>query len=139
MAAVKDKVVAVRMDHASGCLRFGEVAMESDAMRSQLTTLARQLFKVKYKKKGTTHAHKQEDTLAPHTHTNRETPKHPRTVGGPRQFLGCGDVATPSHSGRTWAIPRVGGRSDTAPRGRFAVLAPSLALGLVPAARCPGR
>eukprot|EP00536_Pseudo-nitzschia_multiseries_P002628 jgi/Psemu1/235902/estExt_Genewise1.C_350080 len=37
------KGLAVRIDHRSGCLRFGDVQMESDAMRSQLTVLGQQL------------------------------------------------------------------------------------------------
>ena len=89
MAAVKDKVVAVRMDHASGCLRFGEVAMESDAMRSQLTTLARQLFKVKKKK-------------APHTRTNRKTHwHHTRTQTGkhPNTLAQWADLGNSSGAG----------------------------------------
>jgi len=37
------KGLAVRIDHRSGCLRFGDVQMESDVMRSQLTVLGQQL------------------------------------------------------------------------------------------------
>mmetsp|Transcript_23138 Transcript_23138/g.54706 ORF Transcript_23138/g.54706 Transcript_23138/m.54706 type:complete len:970 (-) Transcript_23138:638-3547(-) len=37
------KGLAVRIDHRSGCLRFGDVQMESDIMRSQLTVLGQQL------------------------------------------------------------------------------------------------
>jgi translation initiation factor 3 subunit A len=37
------KGLVVRMDHRAGCLRFGDAQLESDAMRSQLTTLAHQL------------------------------------------------------------------------------------------------
>ena len=37
------KGLAVRIDHRSGCLRFGDVQMESDDMRSQLTILGQQL------------------------------------------------------------------------------------------------
>ena len=37
------KGLAVRIDHRSGCLRFGDVQMESDVMRSQLTILGQQL------------------------------------------------------------------------------------------------
>jgi translation initiation factor 3 subunit A len=40
------KGLAVRIDHRSGCLRFGDAQMESDAMRSQLTVLGQQLEKV---------------------------------------------------------------------------------------------
>lgn len=40
------KGLAVRLDHRSGCLRFGDAQLESDAMRSQLTVLAQQLDKV---------------------------------------------------------------------------------------------
>ena len=37
------KGLAVRIDHRAGCLRFGDVQMESDVMRSQLTVLGQQL------------------------------------------------------------------------------------------------
>jgi translation initiation factor 3 subunit A len=37
------KGLVVRMDHRAGCLRFGDAQLESDAMRSQLTTLGHQL------------------------------------------------------------------------------------------------
>lgn len=40
------KGLAVRIDHRSGCLRFGDVQMESDAMRSHLTVLGKQLDSV---------------------------------------------------------------------------------------------
>ena len=40
------KGLVVRMDHRSGCLRFGDAQLESDAMRSQLTALAQELDKV---------------------------------------------------------------------------------------------
>mmetsp|Transcript_20325 Transcript_20325/g.47632 ORF Transcript_20325/g.47632 Transcript_20325/m.47632 type:complete len:972 (-) Transcript_20325:112-3027(-) len=40
------KGLAVRIDHRSGCLRFGDVQMESDVMRSQLTVLGQQLESV---------------------------------------------------------------------------------------------
>jgi len=46
VAAVKDKQVQVRVDHQTGCLRFGEAVLESDNMRQQLTTLATHLHKV---------------------------------------------------------------------------------------------
>jgi translation initiation factor 3 subunit A len=37
------KALSVRIDHRSGCLRFGDPELESDAMRSQLTMLSKQL------------------------------------------------------------------------------------------------
>eukprot|EP00531_Pseudo-nitzschia_arenysensis_P000363 CAMPEP_0116147848 /NCGR_PEP_ID=MMETSP0329-20121206/18000_1 /TAXON_ID=697910 /ORGANISM="Pseudo-nitzschia arenysensis, Strain B593" /LENGTH=1001 /DNA_ID=CAMNT_0003643857 /DNA_START=135 /DNA_END=3141 /DNA_ORIENTATION=+ len=37
------KGLSVRIDHRAGCLRFGDVQMESDVMRSQLTVLGQQL------------------------------------------------------------------------------------------------
>jgi translation initiation factor 3 subunit A len=37
------KRLAVRIDHRAGCLRFGDVQLESYAMRSQLTALAQHL------------------------------------------------------------------------------------------------
>jgi len=37
------KTLTVRIDHRAGCLRFGNTQLESDAMRSQLTTLAKRL------------------------------------------------------------------------------------------------
>jgi translation initiation factor 3 subunit A len=37
------KRLAVRIDHRAGCLRFGDVQLESYTMRSQLTALAQQL------------------------------------------------------------------------------------------------
>ena len=37
------KALSVRIDHRSGCLRFGDPQLESDAMRSQLTVLSKQL------------------------------------------------------------------------------------------------
>jgi translation initiation factor 3 subunit A len=40
------KGLAVRIDHRSGCLRFGDIQMESDDMRSQLTVLGQQLESV---------------------------------------------------------------------------------------------
>lgn len=40
------KTLSVRIDHRAGCLRFGEHELESDAMRSQLTVLAKQLESV---------------------------------------------------------------------------------------------
>jgi len=40
------KGLVVRIDHRSGCLRFGDAQLESDSMRSQLTVLAQQLDKV---------------------------------------------------------------------------------------------
>jgi translation initiation factor 3 subunit A len=46
VVAVKEKTLAVRIDHQTNCLKFGEVALESDYMRTQLTTLATQLLKV---------------------------------------------------------------------------------------------
>ena len=36
-------LVSVRIDHRAGCLRFGDPKLESDAMRSQLTTFSKQL------------------------------------------------------------------------------------------------
>ena len=40
------KTLSVRIDHRSGCLRFGDADLESDMMRSQLTVLAKQLYYV---------------------------------------------------------------------------------------------
>jgi translation initiation factor 3 subunit A len=40
------KGLVVRIDHRAGCLRFGDAQLESDAMRSQLTVLAKQLESV---------------------------------------------------------------------------------------------
>ena len=40
------KGLVVRLDHRSGCLRFGDAQLESYTMRSQLTALAQQLDKV---------------------------------------------------------------------------------------------
>jgi translation initiation factor 3 subunit A len=40
------KGLVVRLDHRAGCLRFGDVQLESYTMRSQLTVLAQQLDKV---------------------------------------------------------------------------------------------
>ena len=40
------KGLVVRIDHRAGCLRFGDVQMESDIMRSQLTVLGQQLESV---------------------------------------------------------------------------------------------
>jgi translation initiation factor 3 subunit A len=40
------KGLVVRLDHRSGCLRFGDAQLESYTMRSQLTSLAQQLEKV---------------------------------------------------------------------------------------------
>lgn len=40
------KGLAVRIDHRAGCLRFGDVQMESDVMRSRLTVLGKQLQSV---------------------------------------------------------------------------------------------
>jgi translation initiation factor 3 subunit A len=40
------KTLSVRIDHRAGCLRFGNHELESDAMRSQLTVLAKQLESV---------------------------------------------------------------------------------------------
>lgn len=37
------KTLSVRIDHRAGCLRFGDPELESDAMRSQLTTLSKKL------------------------------------------------------------------------------------------------
>lgn len=37
------KALSVRIDHRAGCLRFGGTEIESDAMRSHLTVLAKQL------------------------------------------------------------------------------------------------
>lgn len=37
------KTLTVRIDHRAGCLRFGSVQLESDGLRSQLTTLAKRL------------------------------------------------------------------------------------------------
>jgi len=37
------KTLSVRIDHRAGCLRFGDAQLESDLMRSQLTTLANAL------------------------------------------------------------------------------------------------
>eukprot|EP00615_Pteridomonas_danica_P000199 CAMPEP_0114335164 /NCGR_PEP_ID=MMETSP0101-20121206/4876_1 /TAXON_ID=38822 ORGANISM="Pteridomonas danica, Strain PT" /NCGR_SAMPLE_ID=MMETSP0101 /ASSEMBLY_ACC=CAM_ASM_000211 /LENGTH=1019 /DNA_ID=CAMNT_0001466699 /DNA_START=455 /DNA_END=3514 /DNA_ORIENTATION=- len=48
VVAVKEKSLSVRIDHHSNCLKFGEVAIESDYMRHQLTTLATQLVKVNH-------------------------------------------------------------------------------------------
>ncbi|CAM9158053.1 unnamed protein product [Laminaria digitata] len=43
--AVKQRQVKVTVDHKARCLRFGGEVMESDSMRTQLTTLAAQLQK----------------------------------------------------------------------------------------------
>ncbi|CAM9635039.1 unnamed protein product [Pylaiella littoralis] len=43
--AVKQRQVKVTVDHKARCLRFGGEVMESDSMRTQLTTLATQLQK----------------------------------------------------------------------------------------------
>jgi translation initiation factor 3 subunit A len=40
------KALSVRIDHRSGCLRFGDPNLESDSMRSQLTVLSKQLNSV---------------------------------------------------------------------------------------------
>jgi translation initiation factor 3 subunit A len=40
------KGLTVRIDHRSGCLRFGDVQLESDVMRSQLTVLGQSLEKL---------------------------------------------------------------------------------------------
>ncbi len=40
------KGLAVRLDHRSGCLRFGDAQLESYTMRSQLTSLAQKLEQV---------------------------------------------------------------------------------------------
>ena len=45
--AVKGRMLSVRLDHQEACLRFGEQALESDALRRQLTLLATQLQKVR--------------------------------------------------------------------------------------------
>lgn len=37
------KTLSVRIDHRAGCLRFGDTDLESNVMRSQLTSLAKQL------------------------------------------------------------------------------------------------
>jgi translation initiation factor 3 subunit A len=37
------KTLSCRIDHRAGCLRFGDAELESEAMRSQLTVLAKQL------------------------------------------------------------------------------------------------
>lgn len=37
------KTLSCRIDHRAGCLRFGDAELESDAMRSQLTVLSKQL------------------------------------------------------------------------------------------------
>jgi translation initiation factor 3 subunit A len=37
------KTLSVRIDHRAGCLRFGDPELESEAMRSQLTTLSKKL------------------------------------------------------------------------------------------------
>lgn len=37
------KTLSVRIDHRAGCLRFGDADLESDAMRSQLSVLSKQL------------------------------------------------------------------------------------------------
>jgi translation initiation factor 3 subunit A len=37
------KTVSVRIDHRAGCLRFGDPELESEQMRSQLTTLSKKL------------------------------------------------------------------------------------------------
>lgn len=37
------KTLSVRLDHRAGCLRFGDIQLESDAMRTQLTALSKQL------------------------------------------------------------------------------------------------
>ena len=39
----QSKALSVRIDHRAGCLRFGDPQLESDAMRSQLTVLSKQL------------------------------------------------------------------------------------------------
>lgn len=44
----QSKTLSVRVDHRAGCLRFGNTQLESDAMRSQLTVLAKQLQAVSY-------------------------------------------------------------------------------------------
>ena len=40
------KTLSCRIDHRAGCLRFGDAELESEAMRSQLTVLAKQLESV---------------------------------------------------------------------------------------------
>ena len=40
------KALSCRIDHRAGCLRFGDVELESDAMRSQLAVLSKQLESV---------------------------------------------------------------------------------------------
>lgn len=43
------KTLSVRIDHRAGCLRFGDVDLESEHMRSQLTVLAKQLQAIERK------------------------------------------------------------------------------------------
>ncbi|CAM9201922.1 unnamed protein product [Sphacelaria rigidula] len=43
--AVKQRQVKVTMDHKARCLRFGAEVLESESMRTQLSTLAKQLHK----------------------------------------------------------------------------------------------
>lgn len=44
--STRSKSLSVRIDHRAGCLRFGDAALEGDAMRGQLTVLSRQLASV---------------------------------------------------------------------------------------------
>lgn len=39
----QSKTLSVRIDHRAGCLRFGDPTLESEAVRSQLTVLSKQL------------------------------------------------------------------------------------------------
>uniref|UniRef100_A0A7S2R6Z3 Eukaryotic translation initiation factor 3 subunit A n=1 Tax=Rhizochromulina marina TaxID=1034831 RepID=A0A7S2R6Z3_9STRA len=43
VVAVKAKQIQARLDHGKECLKFGDVVLESDNMRRQLTTLSSQL------------------------------------------------------------------------------------------------
>jgi len=55
------KTLSVRIDHRAGCLRFGDAELESDAMRSQLTVLSKQLEAVnRLLSPATTHAKQQQ-------------------------------------------------------------------------------
>ena len=40
------RTISLRIDHRAGCLRFGDPELESEAMRSQLTTLSKKLKKL---------------------------------------------------------------------------------------------
>lgn len=41
--STQSRALSVRIDHRLGCIRFGNAALESDRMRSQLSTLAKRL------------------------------------------------------------------------------------------------